>query len=402
MRSWNMATQLARRGWDVTVVTPTPEQWRFKEDRRNKVITDAADVGVRLQHVRVPWPMLSHDLLWQEGFLGRLVCGLCRRVVRHLQIDATIGWMRAVNSLGRTLTSGHFDLLLSTGGPFTSFRLAEPLARRLGCPYVLDYRDPWTGNPHLHCRDREREWECRLLHGAAAVTVVSPSWAEMIGSRFGVESKTYTLWNGYDADMFRSVERREFDHFAVVYAGTLYPPQRVVDPVLRAIGALGARCSPLPVRFHYYGTHSRLVRQTAERLGMEAVVNAHGLVSRKEALEAQKGASLNVVIASVQETGGAAENGIVTGKIFDCLALGSPLLVIAPSNNDLRQVISQTGGGECYHGGESDGIAAFIRRVAMGHKPSLRDAGGFQWASLGERLAGILEAAAGKGAGPRN
>lgn len=347
VRSWNMATQLAKRGWDVTVVTPRPEQWRFKEDRWIGIVGDAADAGVCLRHVRVSWPMLSHDLLWQDGVLGRLVGGFCRRVVWHLHIDGTIGWMKAVSLFGCSLAPGRFNLLLSTGGLFTSFRAAGSLAHRLGCPYVLDYRDPWTGNPHQEWPHREREWEARLVHGAAGVTVVSPSWGRVIGPRFGVESKIVTLWNGYDADMFCSVEAKKWDHCAVVYAGTLYPPQRVLDPVLTAIGAVCAQLPPVPVRFHYYGSHSALVRQAAERLGVQPFVEVHGLVSRKSALEAQKGAALNVIVASVQEAGSLSENGIVTGKVFDCLALGTPVLVIAPPGSDLREVIKQTGGGEC-------------------------------------------------------
>ena len=39
------------------------------------------------------------------------------------------------------------NVVLATGGPWTSLLVGRGIAQRLSVPLVIDYRDPWTSNP---------------------------------------------------------------------------------------------------------------------------------------------------------------------------------------------------------------------------------------------------------------
>ncbi len=63
-----------------------------------------------------------------------------------------------------------------------------------------------------------------MIAGSAAVTTVSPSWARVMDRQFGVGAKLHVVSNGYDPEDLATVEAHHFGHFAIVYAGSLWPP----------------------------------------------------------------------------------------------------------------------------------------------------------------------------------
>ena len=166
-----------RRGWDVTVVTPDPAILRNVEDC-GKVSLELERKSIKRILTGHRWRCLSAQSLkcWDQG-VGRVVGGACRMIARHLGIDPHVGWSQEVERACANLNPKDVDIILATGSPFVSFRLARSLSERLGRPYVLDYRDPWSGNPHTErppwlATIRE---EASLLEGCAAVSIVSPS-----------------------------------------------------------------------------------------------------------------------------------------------------------------------------------------------------------------------------------
>ena len=321
--------------------------------------------------------------------------GICRVLARRFVADAAVGWEPAVKRACAALKPGEFDLILATACPNVSFRLARWLGRRLACPFVMDYRDPWTGNPHGRRPDILRKSaaeEAVLLRDCAAATVVSPSWAKLIGDTFGVAGKVRVVSNGFEPAMFEAIRPNLFDHFTVVYAGALYPPKRVLDPVLKAFGVFAETPNGRSAKFHYYGDNGQAVREAALRVGTSARVVIHGRVSRQAALAAQKGADLVVVVASVEEKAGLADQGIISGKIFDCLALGRPSLVVAPQGSDLYSIAETAGGMRCFGGNDVAGMTAFISEIASGKAPPRSNPGAYQWGEIAKTLDAVLKA----------
>jgi glycosyltransferase involved in cell wall biosynthesis len=393
-RTWNIAKYLARFGWDVTVVTPHPSVWRQ--------IDDPEEVELKLKREGIKrilsdhrWRCLqAHLLNCQNKGLGGLVGGMSRVIARRLGIDNGAGWRIAAEQACANLSSGDVDLILATALPVSAFRLAKKLSDRLGCPYVMDYRDPWTQNPHRAGRPFEKpvQEESYLLAGSAAVTIVSPSWGEVLDRQHGVSSKLHVITNGYDPEDLSLVEPVEFGHFAIVYAGVLYPPKRVITPVMQAIRRLKQNLNGRAGEFyfHYYGAHQEHVLEEAERAGVSGHVVLHGEVSRAEALSAVKGANLAVVITTVLDEASKQEQGIVTGKIFDAVGLGVPILLICPPGSDAEIVAKDTGLGKAFRGTDVDGIAAYMWELMSGRAGHSDNIAEYSWANIANRLDHIL------------
>ncbi|MEQ1679885.1 MAG: glycosyltransferase [Nitrospira sp.] len=397
VRTWNVAKHLSRLGWEVTVVTPDPSLWRKVEDHEQ--------VSRRIEHEAINqiltdhrWRCLMPDYLrcWNQG-LGWVAGGVCRSIVRKLGIDRQIGWVKAAGKACSSLNSKDVDVILASGAPFTAFRLAKQLADRLACPYVLDYRDPWTGNPHNASPSRLStiQEERSLLEGCAAVTIVSPSWGSVLDQTHGVGAKLHVVSNGYDPNEMTDVKAYDFGHCAFVYAGNFYPPKRVITPFLDALKLIKESCIENGQKwyFHYYGAHGTHVCEEADRLGLNDQIVVHGKVSQREALSAVKGARLAVVITSVEDHSTLDDKGIVTGKIFEAIGVGTPVLVIAPNGSDVSVTTRATGLVKSFPGSDIQGIASFIKDVIDGRSPKPKNIEIFAWTNIGKQLDTVLRAA---------
>jgi glycosyltransferase involved in cell wall biosynthesis len=297
------------------------------------------------------------------------------------------------------LAAQDVDLILATGSPFTAFELAKRLADRFGCPYVLDYRDLWTG--HLHpgtTRPNRRatiQAEARLLADCAAVTTVSRSWSASLESRFGLGSKVHVVTNGYNAEELAHIAPYSYGHVAIVYAGIFYPPVRVITPVMAALQRLKKATAQRSIEwyFHYYGPHGDHVRAEATQHGVMDRVIMHGSVPRSAALAAVRGANLAVVITSLAEAGTLADNGMVTGKVFEPVGLGTPVLLIAPGGSDARAVVAATASGQSFTASDVDGIAMFLTGVVEGQVARPTVPAAYAWVSIAKKMDEVLRAA---------
>ncbi len=385
-RTSNIAGALVRLGWDVTVLSVEASQWVRQE--RN---ADPGDAGIRRIAVRNPWPALTGGLLHTKA--PRLMQRVLRKIAVTLQIDPEIGWTRAAERT--SLRSEDFDLIYVSAPPFAALPLAKRIADRLRRPYVVDYRDLWTFNPMLkrHPAARHKRADAAVLAGAAAVTVVSPSLAELLREHSAAADKIHVVPNGYRREALQNVMPTQFDHFAIVYAGVFYLPKRSIRPLFDALVLLERQQRlTVPWKFHYFGTQGSYVAATASAAGLpDSRLEIHGVVSRAEALAATAGASLVSVITTVDAEGSLADRGVVTGKIFEAIGLDRPMLVNAPRGSDVEHIVATAGRGRVIQGTDINAMADYIAAVANGESVARgSDPEAYEWTQVGFRLGGIL------------
>ena len=383
VRTWNVAKYLTRLGWDVTVVTPKTELWRNLENVE-KARADLRAEGIRKISTEHGWRFLSPlHLTCRNDGIGWFAGGVCRRLCSAVGIDDAVGWIKAAERACDRIRPDEVDLILASGPPFSAFTLAEKLSKKLHRPYALDYRDPWTvtdiipGLQHLTI-SRER----KLLAGAAAVIMVSQSWAAELNSRFNIGSKLQVVTNGYDPEELKEVEPHDFGHFAIVYAGIFYPPERVVTPILDALKRLDIKGGSHEWFFHYYGEHNSHVHDEAVRLGISNRVKLHGRVPRSVALSAIRGANVALVITSVSESAPARITGWVPAKLFEILGVGTPILLVAPPGSDAQLIADSGGWSRRFSGNDITEIVSFIEQQMHGGPVEKRDSHRYAWKEI--------------------
>ena len=392
VRTWNIAKHLSRLGWEVTVVTPHPSL-RADVDDSGSVEANIEREGIKIIHTGHNWRYLYPTALrTSSNPFARLGRAAARILAKRLGLDAGVGWIGPAMRSSAQLTPGDVDVILASGSPYASFELASRLAHRLKAPYVLDYRDPWTGRRNSVIARRVKRKEEALLKGAAVAIAVSSSWARVLTEYFSLGSKVHAITNGYDPEEIAKVKPQGFDHFAIVYAGVFYPPRRVVTPLMAALSHL--KNSQKQWYFHYYGRHQAHVIEEANRFGVRDRVVLHGFVPRQECLSAIRGASVALAINPAVKNPTPHELGWIPGKLFELVGLRTPILFLGSPLCDAADIVRGARNSGVFAPEDTQGIASFLDDL-MYSKPNLGSGCRFHsWPQLAIKLDRVLRNAA--------
>lgn len=383
VRTGNIAQELIKHGWDITIVTMDPLQ-------AVRPYNGASLTSAKLHYLYLDD---SHDpcqqnILRLKGIWGKsyYFTAICRKLMEKRGLHEE-GIYRAIMKACQNLKNGDFDLILASGSPFCQFKAAAKLSKQLGCPFVMDYRDPWSQNPISHNRHRHiKKLEKELLKKASLALSVSPSQAELISQLGG---KHQIVSNGFNNSLtnFSKVKKKEHTK-TIVYTGNLYLPTRDITPILKALTLLEKRNSN-KVIFKYYGNNYKYVEQKAAEYNLSQVVTAHQPVSKDESLDIQNNADLVLVVTTIGQNSDLYQDSIVTGKIFEPIALQTPLLLIAPESNDAVKIVKETGCGFHFSGSDIEGLADFLAKgeFSVSYTDKRFD---YCWDSIGANLDSLL------------
>lgn len=326
-RSVGFARRLAAYGWTPTVLTVSQarDSWDFMG-------TDyPVPEGVHV--VRAPEWNLAGPVNLMDGLAIR-----CRRVVRRrgpwhpfrdalCTPDAQIAW-RAVSRGVRLARESH--CIYVSCSPFSSALKGLALKRRSGRPLVVDFRDPWTLNPHARgmtpVRMRLfRHWERRVVDQADRVILNTEGTLRLYRRAYpGYADRFVCIPNGFDQlnppDVRPGV-------FTIMHVGSIYGT-RSPAPLLDALLALD-----LPdVRFVQVGPGCPELERYRGRLDIRVT----GPVPPERALEYMRGASL--LYLKLGWTDGVWSYPSVVMKTYEYLATGWPVLADCPPGDNADMV----------------------------------------------------------------
>lgn len=362
-------------GVEPIVLTVDPEQASYPSLDTSLNAEVAAGVRVirtrSFEPLRILAAVAGKQAVPHAGFAGRKE-GLAQRAMRWVRgnwmlPDARRGWVKhAVEAATRTIREEGIDTILISSPPHSSQLIGLALKQRFpGLRWIADLRDPWTDiyfakelmkGPRAERRDAA--WEARVLREADAVVVVGPSMKAAFAKRYGaaVERRIAVIPNGYDqADIDRipPVPARE-GAFRITYVGTMagsYDPRVLFAAARRMRGAVDR---PLELRF--VGSIAPEVKALAHAEGVDDLCRWLPPVPHDEALREMAAADMLLLVIP----GGPGEERILTGKLFEYLAVQRPILGIGPAGGDAGAIIAECGAGRMFGRHEADALAAWI------------------------------------------
>ncbi len=291
------------------------------------------------------------------------------RGYQALQVpDDKRGWgKKAYLRAAALIEQQGIDIIFSSSPPITSHVVAAKLKKRFRIPWVADFRDLWTTNPAYGAptwREKiDRRLERHLLDDSDGITVVSENMAAALGSSC-TGKKVHFLPNGYDEADFMGIapSKTTGDRFVLLHMGTLYAhqsPEGVLQAArryfekcpdgarrlcLRFIGNIGARFEPLFDAFEsaYPGVVERIpyIRHSEvprELMGADALLLLIG--------------------------GGIKAKGVLTGKLFEYLRAGRPILLLGPADGEAARLLAETGHGVSRDESDISGIAEALEQM---------------------------------------
>lgn len=424
-RSIKFAKYLPLFGWEPTVISTDrpPKGWKFSDDSQLKEIPEGMKV------VRIPDGISTGRETSLDSERVQAILGFLRSVLRFspeadrifarlaksregiMQLltfpCGALAWAYDVTQyIERYVDLDQFEAVYTTSGPASAHLIGFYLKQKYGIPWVADYRDPWTFNPYGADYNSDNmgqrflfELEYVLLHSADCNLTVESNEVDIYVEQFRLKrEKIVSITNGYDEEDFACLQmpHGRIDKFTINYSGLLYTQQRSIDPVLRAIQQLRdeKKIDLSKLRFRIVGVSAQGNLEAAGKYGLAQVIESTGYLSHQEALQANVDANLLLLLVGDEPK----FKPVYTGKFFEYLRSGRPILALAPKDSAVDRVLRESGHGEAFLSTQIPKIKSMIlqeyKKWEQGegqkplHSPVIKR---FERKTLTGQLAGVLE-----------
>ena len=290
-----------------------------------------------------------------------------------------------------------FDAVVSTA-PLEVGHAAGLALQRAGVAWVADFRDGWRFEaprpdwPLAAQRHLDDAFERLVVRRADALVTVSEPLSADLRRRHGAAVETIT--NGFDPEDEAlggalpegTVDARKL---TLVHTGGL-GAERTLRPVLEALARLADEDPSVRERVELVLAG----QQTAAEQALYAepahapFVRHLGYVERPASLALQRAADVLVLVTSGVRTGEA------TGKLFEYLAAGRPILVLG-AGSAAGTIVTEAGAGIAIPTHDDGAAEGALRRILADDLPAppaaARDA--FAYPALVERYEQVIERA---------
>ncbi len=331
-RTLKAVRAFAGAGWEPVVLTVDDAAWAHDPEL-------LAAVPERARVVRLPnpdWGRVASRRALAQGRApdARPGRGLLRR---WLVPDLHVGWSALAAAFAAGFArSGAVQAVYSSGPPYSA-HLAGWLARRLGLPWVADFRDAWTGYDGRQDFPRWRRALESRLEGAvlgAADRVLFASDAvrqRSIERRPGLAARSETVLTGFDPAEFAPAAGVPPDPgpVSVVHAGGALRDQKD-ETLAQLLDALRrwrrrAPADAAEVRLAFVGGEAGLSERIAQA-GLAGWVDVEPALPRR-ALPARLARAHRCLYLAPAGRAGADP---VPGKLFDAAGADRRLLALSP------------------------------------------------------------------------
>jgi len=271
------------------------------------------------------------------------------------------------------LKENHYDLIFATGYPWTSFWIAYKLYKKFKIPYVLDYRDPWTGSPlwsgisqknlkEFIKRKFSPLLERKLVLNAKAIIVTTSTFADVIKRQFN-HHNVFVITNGFDPDLYDNISKSKLNlqPIKIVYTGiwkkgygpeSLYQALSILKQkypdIASKVKFICAGFPPGPAKNHN-------IAEMVEEIGPISYDKAIKLIS-----------SADILFMPVASGRFAYE--CIPGKFFDYIGAKKPVILVAPRDSLLWKMLSDKDFVFKFLPKQVNELAAFIKKISENRK----------------------------------
>lgn len=284
----------------------------------------------------------------QSGFAGEKKSGLLDKIFRFIRgnvflPDARIGWNPyAFEKAKQLINEFNINTVITTSPPHSTQLIGLRLKKEFTIQWIADLRDPWTEiyyNKELFrtnwAERQDAKMEKLCLEQADQIIVVSQSISDSFSTKYPkVIGKINIIPNGFDESDFDGVSKLETHEKIIRYVGNL-GPQYPVEGFLQAFANVVNQDPQWKLQF--IGNYHSGVNHTVEKLLLNDFVQFTPYVSHAEAIQYMMQASvLLLIIPDIDDN-----KGILTGKLFEYMATGNPILLIGPKDGDAASILNK-------------------------------------------------------------
>lgn len=345
-------------GWEPIVYTPLNPDFDIKDNRLLDEIP--SDIQILKQPIFEPFQIYNklvgqkadnqvNPVMKGEGKLSwKAKLALWVRANVFIP-DSRMFWIKpSINFLAKWLEENKVDAMVTTGPPHSMHLIGLGLKKKFNIPWLADFRDPWTKIDFYHELSLEK-WADRKHRRLEQEVLDRSNHVVVVGRQMQVDYQAVTktpvtvITNGYDpADIDLSKPVVMDKEFSIIHIGMLGKARS--HPIFwRGLYQLRNENPELAKHLvvRIYGLTDPVVQEQIGHFEDKSWIEFLPYLPHHEVIQVQRKSA--VLLLSVNNVPSA--KGIITGKIFEYLALGRPILCIGPTDGDAAAIVNKAGAG---------------------------------------------------------
>jgi glycosyltransferase involved in cell wall biosynthesis len=357
-------------GWDPVILTIDPDYASYPALDNSILSEIPADLTIHKTRATDYFRFYKKDKtkIPSAGFAGNDDNSFKGKILRFIRgnffiPDPRKGWNKfAFRKACNIIENEGIKHIITTSPPHSTQLIGLKLKKRFpGIKWIADLRDPWTDiyyysqfYPTYISGSIDRRYEKLVLKSADKIITVGNSLKDIFSAKIpGVEEKIKVITNGFDEDDFAGLIPSTPDIYTISYIGTLsdaYP----LDGFLDALQSFKKAGNIFKVRF--VGTVSFVQQDLIiSKLGSLSVEFVP-YVDHAKAIRYMSDSTVLLLIIPDHHS----NKSIITGKLFEYLAAGKPVICLGPVDGDAANILKSSGFGKCYAYDDKEGIAEYL------------------------------------------
>ncbi len=255
--------------------------------------------------------------------------------------------------------------IYSSFRPYADHIIAYSLAMEFPkAKWVADFRDLHMDPLYKHYifKGYQEKKNQKILQRANALCTVSKGLARQL-SHF---NENVVVVN---SGVVRRKKEALFATFTISYTGSLFLEERDPQPLFKVLHELISEglIDAKEITFIYAGKDQSTLELLIKKYELHAILENKGLVGRDEALTIQSKSHINLLLSSSRPI----YQGVLTGKFFEYLGAGRPILLSLKGNQDpeFSDYFSKYDLGYIHHDEISaDGMKTYLLESYLGWK----------------------------------
>jgi len=331
-----------------------------------------------------------------SGFANEGKPGLPQKIARFVRgnfflPDARKGWIKYAFAEACHIIEKHgIDTIITTGPPHSTHLTGLKLKKKYDLKWIVDFRDPWTTiyyNDALY----QTRWAQRINRRQERSVLNACNFLLLVADdRENLKippTKVAFLPNGFDTVDFCNKQPTFPDVFTVCYTGTIagnYPTEKLLE-TFRALR------HKIVFKLRFVGKLTDPVkRKFVDQLGDS--VEFVDFVPHDEAINLMMSSSILLLLIPKAIN----NKFILTGKLFEYLATGKPMLVVGPSDSLAAYIVNQALAGAVFDEDDAKGMSDFLLQQYQNQikgiqpTPDWEVVGQYSRKQLTQRLAEII------------
>jgi len=332
-------------GWDPVVLTVKDVSYHAGDNTLLEEVEKAVIYRTgSLDPLRLHWKFFGQKASSDRQQSGSSAhSGLLNRInaafLSKLFIpDSKILWLpHAVLRSGKIIRKIKPDLIFTTSPPHSVHCIGRALKKKYHIPWIMDFRDHLfnemfqTDMPVW--RRRNSEGLYRKISGSAdkILTVSAPIAGRLADLAKNKNVDFHVLPNGFDRSDFTGLRQtKKNKKFTIGYCGTF---NNYLNPgcLLKALQQVIQRIPDIEKRMQFVFTGQVTdiqMQKNIDETGLSGLFKSTGYVSHKRSIQYMLDADLLFFLLPWN-----ADPGMVTGKIYEYLASGKPILAEVPEGD---------------------------------------------------------------------